>query len=157
MSPELSASVDRSDIPVCALPSGVLIVTESGAFGTIYAFLVTLIVYRMLAWRSFTAAVRQSVRATAMVMILIAGAFAYMLTFYRVPDRMVDLLTGVSENPVAILPMISVVLLLLGMDPLQFGIVLLVNLAILVAPMMITFVLAISLTLPNLLSPWDGG
>ena len=150
-----------------------------------------------------------------MVMILIAcaGAFAYMLTFYRVPDRMVDLLTGISENPIAILLMINVVLLVLGMimdmaalilictpiflpvaaslgmDPLQFGIMLLVNLglglctppvgsclfvgcavgrlpieqavrtiwpfyaAIFVALMLITFVPAISLTLPNLLSP----
>ena len=136
--------------------SGVFTVTESGAFGAIYAFLVTLVVYRALSWDSFRSAVRQSVRTTAMVMILIAcaGAFAYMLTFYRVPDRMVDLLTGITENPIAILLMINLVLLVLGMimdmaalilictpiflpvaaslgmDPLQFGIMLLVNLGL---------------------------
>ncbi|QIE55179.1 TRAP transporter large permease [Pikeienuella piscinae] len=193
--------------------SGVFTVTESGAFGTIYAFVVTLLVYRSINWETFKVAVRQSVRTTAMVMILIAcaGAFAYMLTFYRVPDKTVALLTGITDDPIMILLMINAVLLILGMimdmaalilictpiflpvasnlgmDPLQFGMMLMVNLglglctppvgaclfvgcavgklpiekavrtiwpfylAILVALMMITFVPAISLTLPRLL------
>jgi len=193
--------------------SGIFTVTESGAFGAIYAFLVTLLVYRAITWSNFRLAVRQSVRTTAMVMILIAcaGAFAYMLTFYQVPSKMVDLLTGFTDNPIMILLMINVILLILGMimdmaalilictpiflpvaaqlgmDPLQFGIMLLVNLglglctppvgsclfvgcavgklpieqavrtiwpfylAIFVALMLITFIPAISLTLPRLL------
>ncbi len=193
--------------------SGVFTVTESGAFGAIYAFLVTLLVYRSLTWASFKTAVVQSVRTTAMVMILIAcaGAFAYMLTFYRVPDQMVSLLTGITDNPILILLMINAVLLILGMimdmaalilictpiflpvahslgmDPLQFGIMMIVNLglglctppvgtclfvgcavgklpmeqavrtiwpfyiAIFVALMLITFIPAISLTLPGLI------
>ncbi len=193
--------------------SGVFTVTESGAFGTIYAFLVTLLVYRSLSWENFRIAVRSSVKTTSMVMILIAcaGAFAYMLTFYQVPSKMVALLTGITDNPILILLMINGVLLLLGMimdmaalilictpiflpvanslgmDPLQFGIMLMVNLglglctppvgsclfvgcavgklpiekavrtiwpfymAIFVALMMITFIPAISLTLPNML------
>ena len=194
--------------------SGVFTVTESGAFGVIYAFLVTLIVYRSLTWSNFKIAVNQSVKTTAMVMILIAcaAAFAYMLTYYRVPTKMVELLTGITENPIMILLMINAVLLLLGMimdmaalilictpiflpvatalgmDPVQFGMVLLVNLglglctppvgsclfvgcavgklpmekavrtiwpfylAIFVALMLITFVPAISMTLPNLVN-----
>lgn len=194
--------------------SGVFTVTESGAFGAIYAFLVTLIVYRSITVEKFKLAVVQSVRTTAMVMILIAcaGAFAYMLTFYRVPVLTVQLLTGLTENPILILLMINVVLLILGMimdmaalilictpiflpvantlgvDPYQFGMILLVNLglglctppvgsclfvgcavgklpmetavrtiwpfyiAILIALMLITFVPAISLTLPNLVA-----
>ncbi|MFD0908177.1 TRAP transporter large permease [Ruegeria arenilitoris] len=193
--------------------SGIFTVTESGAFGAIYAFVVTLVVYQSITWDKFCIAVASAVRTTAMVMILIAcaGAFAYMLTFYRVPHKTVDLLTGLTENPILILLMINAVLLLLGMimdmaalilictpiflpvanslgiDPLQFGMILLVNLglglctppvgsclfvgcavgklpmekavrtiwpfylAILVALMLITFVPAISLTLPGLL------
>ncbi len=193
--------------------SGVFTVTESGAFGAIYAFVVTLLVYRSLNWETFRIAVTQAVKTTAMVMILIAcaGAFAYMLTFYRVPDKTVELLTGLTENPILILLMINAALLVLGMimdmaalilictpiflpvatslgmDPLQFGMMLLVNLglglctppvgaclfvgcavgklpmevavrtiwpfyiAIFVALMMITFVPAISLTLPRLI------
>ncbi|MBT8424995.1 MAG: TRAP transporter large permease [Silicimonas sp.] len=195
--------------------SGVFTVTESGAFGAIYAFLVTLLVYRSITWETLKIAVVSSVRTTSMVMILIAcaGAFAYMLTFYRVPDKTVELLTGLTDNPILILLMINGALLVLGMimdmaalilictpiflpvanslgvDPYQFGMILLVNLglglctppvgsclfvgcavgklpmeqavrtiwpfylAILVALMLITFVPAISLTLPGLLDP----
>jgi tripartite ATP-independent transporter DctM subunit len=136
--------------------SGVFTVTESGAFGAIYAFVVTIIVYRELTWTKFVAAVMQSVRTTAMVMILIAcaGAFAYMLTFYRVPDLTVAFLTSLTENPVGILLLINAALLVLGMimdmaalilictpiflpvaqklgmDPLQFGMVLMMNLGL---------------------------
>jgi len=193
--------------------TGIFTVTESGAFGAMYALVVTVIVYRSLTWGTFRIAVINSVRTTAMVMILIAcaGAFAYMLTFYRVPTKTVELLTGLTDNPILILLLINVVLLLLGMimdmaalilictpiflpvmaalgiDPLQFGMILLVNLglglctppvgtclfvgcavgklpiekavrtiwpfylAIFVALMLITFVPAISLTLPALL------
>ncbi len=194
--------------------SGIFTVTESGAFGAIYAFVVTLLVYRTITVEKFRIAVVSAVRTTSMVMILIAcaGAFAYMLTFYRVPTKTVDLLTGLTENPILILLMINAVLLILGMimdmaalilictpiflpvansigvDPLQFGMILLVNLglglctppvgaclfvgcavgklpmekavrtiwpfylAILFALILITFVPAISLTLPQLIS-----
>ncbi len=193
--------------------SGVFTVTESGAFGTLYAFAVTIIVYRSLSWSSFKLAVRNSVRTTSMVMILIAcaGAFGYMLTYFQVPTIMTNFMLGVSDNPVAILLMINVMLLVLGMimdmaalilictpiflplavsigiDPIQFGMILMMNLglglctppvgaclfvgcavgkvpiekavrtiwpfyiAIFVALMLITFVPAISLTLPSLL------
>jgi len=193
--------------------SGIFTVTESGAFGAIYAFLVTIIVYRALPWEKFKLAVTNSVRTTSMVMILIActGAFAYLLTFYQVPEKMAAFLMGISDNPVIILLMINLMLLLLGMimdmaalilictpiflpiavsigvDPFQFGMILLMNLglglctppvgsclfvgcavgnvrledavktiwpfyiAILVALMLVTFIPAISMTLPNLL------
>ena len=193
--------------------SGVFTATESGAFGALYAFVVTMVVYRSITWTNFKLAVVQAVRTTSMVMILIAcaGAFAYMLTFFRVPNLTIEFLTGLTENAILILLMINAVLLLLGMimdmaalilictpiflpimntlgiDPLQFGMILLVNLglglctppdgaclfvgcavgklpmekavrtiwpfylAIFVALMLITFVPAISLTLPRLI------
>lgn len=194
--------------------SGVFTVTESGAFGTIYAFVVTIVVYRSLNWKNFKLAVRNAVRTTSMVMILIAcaGAFGYMLTFFQIPTKMTTFMLEVSDNPIAILLMINVMLLVLGMimdmaalilictpiflplaqsigvDPLQFGMILMMNLglglctppvgaclfvgcavggvpiekavrtiwpfymAIFVALMLITFVPAISLTLPGLIS-----
>ena len=75
--------------------SGIFTVTESGAFGTIYAALITFFAYRSLNWENFKIAVSRSVRTTSMVMILIAcaAAFAYMLSFYQVPNRMVGFLT----------------------------------------------------------------
>lgn len=193
--------------------SGIFTVTESGAFGTLYAFIVTIVVYRALTWENFKIAVINSVRTTAMVMILIAcaAAFAFMLTFFQVPSKMIAFMTGVSDNPLVILLMINLMLLALGMimdmaalilictpiflplaqsigvEPAQFGMILLMNLglglctppvgaclfvgcavgkvpieravrtiwpfyaAILVALMLVTYVPAISLTLPRLL------
>ena len=136
--------------------SGIFTVTESGAFGAIYAFVVTIVVYRELTWEKFRTAVRSAVKTTSMVMILIAcaGAFADILTFYRVPNLTVEFLTGLTDNPILILLMINLALLLLGMimdmaalilictpiflpvatslgiDPLQFGMILLVNLGL---------------------------
>lgn len=136
--------------------SGVFTVTESGAFGTIYAALVTLIVYRSLTWKNFRTAVARAVRTTAMVMILVAcaSAFAYMLTFYQVPSRMIGFMTSISNDPVMIMLMINLLLLVLGMimdmaalilictpiflpvvqsfgmDPLQFGMILMMNLGL---------------------------
>lgn len=136
--------------------SGIFTVTESGAFGTLYAFAVTLIVYRSLSWTAFKTAVLNSVRTTSMVLILVASAtaFAYMLTFYQVPSRMIEFMTGVTENPIVILLMINLMLLVLGMimdmaalilictpiflpvvislgmDPVQFGMILMMNLGL---------------------------
>ena len=130
--------------------------TESGAFGTLYAFVVTIVVYRSLTWESFKIAVINSVRTTSMVLILVAcaAAFAYMLTYYQVPTRMIEFMNGVSDNPIVILLMINVMLLILGMimdmaalilictpiflpvaiaigiDPLQFGMILMMNLGL---------------------------
>ncbi len=194
--------------------TGIFTVTESAAFGAIYAFLITIIVYRSLDWESFKLAVVNSVRTTSMVMILIgcAGAFAYMLTYFQVPTKMTGFMTGISDNPIVILLMMNVMLLVLGMimdmaalilictpiflplavsigvDPLQFGMILMMNLglglctppvgsclfvgcavggvpieravktiwpfyaAILVALILTTFVPAISLFLPSLLT-----
>lgn len=136
--------------------SGVFTVTESGAFGTLYAFIVTVFVYRQLTWANFKLAVVNSVKTTSMVMILIACAacFAYMLTFFQVPSKMIAFMTSVTDNPIAIMLMINLMLLTLGMimdmaalilictpiflpvaqaigvDPLQFGMILLMNLGI---------------------------
>lgn len=192
--------------------SGIFTVTESGAFGAIYALVLTAIAYRTLSWKSFRIAVVSSIKTTAMVMILIAFAssFAYLLALYQVPALLSNALTSISDNPLVILLMINIILLMLGMimdmaalilictpiflpivknlgmDPTQFGIMLLVNLglglctppvgtclfvgcavgkvriedavrtiwpfylAILTALVLVTYVPAVSLTLPSL-------
>ena len=136
--------------------SGVFTVTESGAFGAMYALVLTAFVYRSLSWEAFKTAVVNSVRTTAMVMILIgaANAFGYLLALYKVPELLSASLLAVSQNPVMILIMINLMLLLLGMimdmaalilictpiflpiareigmDPIQFGIMLMMNLGL---------------------------
>jgi tripartite ATP-independent transporter DctM subunit len=136
--------------------SGVLTVTESGAFGAIYAILVTALVYRELDWPAFRRAVLNAVRTTAMVMILVACAapFAFLLTIYRVPEELTGALALVSDNPLVILLMLNLILLALGMimdmaalilittpiflpvavglgmDPVQFGVMMMMNLGL---------------------------
>ncbi|WP_050524624.1 TRAP transporter large permease [Pseudorhodobacter wandonensis] len=136
--------------------SGVFTVTESGAFGAIYAVLLTKFYYRSLSWDAFMKSVTGAVRTTSMVMILIAFAssFAYLLALYQVPAELSNLLVSISDNPIIILLMINLILLILGMimdmaalilictpiflpiakglgmDPVQFGIMMLVNLGL---------------------------
>ncbi len=136
--------------------SGIFTVTESGAFGAIYALLLTFFVYRTLDWEGFKTSVVSAVRTTAMVMVLIgfASSFAYLLALYQVPDKLSEFILGISEEKVMVLLMINIMLLVLGMimdmaalilictpiflpivkdlgmDPTQFGIMLLVNLGL---------------------------
>lgn len=192
--------------------SGILTVTESGAFGAIYAIIVTGLVYRELKWASFKAAVVQSVKTTSLVMILVgcASAFSYLLALYNVPEMLTTGLMAISDKPVVIFLMLNLILLVLGMimdmaalilictpiflpvamqfgmDPIQFGIILMMNLglglctppvgaclfvgcvigkikiehavrtiwpfflALFVALMLVTYIPAVSLTLPSL-------
>ncbi|MCB8887841.1 TRAP transporter large permease [Vreelandella malpeensis] len=192
--------------------SGILTVTESGAFGAIYAIIVTGLVYRELTWASFKAAVVQSVKTTSLVMILVgcASAFSYLLALYNVPEMLTTGLIAISDKPLVIFLLLNIILLILGMimdmaalilictpiflpvamqfgmDPIQFGIIMMMNLglglctppvgaclfvgcvigkikiehavrtiwpfflALFVALMLVTYVPAISLTLPGL-------
>ncbi|WP_110650143.1 TRAP transporter large permease [Salinicola peritrichatus] len=136
--------------------SGILTVTESGAFGAIYAIVITGLVYRELRWEAFKAAVYQAVKTTALVMILVgcASAFSYLLALYNVPELLVGALTSISDNPYVILLLLNLLLLALGMimdmaplilictpiflpvaqqfgmDPIQFGILMMMNLGV---------------------------
>jgi tripartite ATP-independent transporter DctM subunit len=136
--------------------SGVFTVTESGAIGVAYALIITGFVYRELSWDGFIAAVKQSAKTTSLVMLLVgcASAYGYMLAFYRVPDELAYAITAITDNPIMVLLMINVMLLVagmimdmaalilictpiflplamqFGMDPIQFGMVLMMNLGL---------------------------
>ena len=136
--------------------SGVFTATESSAIAVIYAVAVTLVVYRSLDWSAFVTATLNAVRTTAMVLIVIgtAAAFGWLLALNQVPARLFALLSWISDNPYVILLLINLILLFLGtfmdmaplivittpiflpvvqklgMDPVQFGILLMINLGI---------------------------
>lgn len=136
--------------------SGVFTVTESGAIGAIYAILVSVLVYRSLTPQDFWTAVVRSIKTTGMVMVLIgcASAFGYMLALYQVPDVLANFISSISDNPIAILLMLNLMLLTLGMimdmaalilictpiflpivtsfgmDPVHFGIMMMMNLGL---------------------------
>lgn len=136
--------------------SGIMTVTESGAFGAIYAIAVTALVYRELTWEKFRQAVLVSVRITSMAMVLIAcaSAFAYLLTLNRVPELLASFVLSFSDSKFVILMLLNCTFLLLGMimdmaalilittpiflpivmdlgmSPIQFGIIMMMNLGL---------------------------
>jgi tripartite ATP-independent transporter DctM subunit len=101
-------------------------------------------------------AAMQSVKTTAMVLLIIGSAtgFGYVLAITQTPAHLAELITSISDNPIVVLLIINITLLLLGtfmdmaplivittpiflpivqkfgMDPVQFGIVMMLNLGI---------------------------
>ncbi|WP_375259703.1 TRAP transporter large permease [Citreimonas sp.] len=136
--------------------SGVFTASESSCIAVVYALAVTLVAYRSLSWTAFVETTLNAVRTTAMVLLVIgsAAAFGWLLAFLRVPAALVEGLQSVSDNPIVILLLINLCLLLLGtfmdmsplivittpiflpvaaafgVDPVQFGIILILNLGI---------------------------
>ena len=133
---------------------GVFTVTESAAIGALWAVVCTVLVYRELTWRGFVLSVAQSVRTTSVVMLLVstATAFAYMLALHRVPELLASAMLGFSDDPVILMLLINAALLVLGcimdmaalilictpiflpvatgigLDPVQFGMLVMMNL-----------------------------
>ncbi len=136
--------------------SGVFTATESSAIAVIYTILVSTLVYRSLGWNKFAEAAIQSVKITAMVLLIIgaATAFGYALAILETPTQLANLITTATDNPIIILLIINIMLLLLGtfmdmsplivittpillpvvqeigMDPVHFGIIMMLNLGI---------------------------
>ena len=136
--------------------SGIFTATESAAVATIYAFIITFFVYKDIHIREMKGILSNSLKTLAMVMAVIAtsSAFAYMMAYLKVPQLITETLLQISDNKFVILILINMILLLLGMimdmapliliatpillpvatsvgmDPIQFGIVMMLNLGI---------------------------
>ncbi|MBO6892672.1 MAG: TRAP transporter large permease [Roseibium sp.] len=136
--------------------SGVFTASESSCIAAVYALLVTTLAYRTMHWPEFVAATKAAVRTTAMVLLVIgcAASFGWLLAFLRIPAELVTFMKSVSENPLIILLMINILLLFLGtfmdmsplivittpiflpvatafgVDPVHFGVILVLNLGI---------------------------
>ena len=136
--------------------SGIFTASESSNIAVVYALVVTFLVYRTLTFAAFVDATKAAVKTTAMVLMVIgsAAAFGWLLAYLRVPTAVVDYLKSISENPIIIILLINVSLLILGtfmdmsplivittpiflpvataygLDPVQFGVILVLNLGI---------------------------
>ncbi len=136
--------------------SGVFTASESSNIAVVYALLVTALVYRSLPWAEFVEATKGAVRTTSMVLLVIgcAACFGWLLAYLKVPAQLVELLQSVSDNPIVILLLMNVMLLILGtfmdmsplivittpiflpvaqafgVDPVHFGVILVLNLGI---------------------------
>jgi len=133
--------------------AGIFTAVESASIAVVYAVIVTGVVYRHLQWDHFKAACTGAARTSGAVLFIIgcAGAFGWLMAYLQIPTAMVDLLQSITDNPILVLLMINIILLLLGtfmdmapliiictpiflplakaygVDPVQFGVILLLN------------------------------
>jgi tripartite ATP-independent transporter DctM subunit len=136
--------------------SGLFTPTESGAVACIYAYIITFFVYKDLPLSHSKIIFVKTFRTVSMVLFLIASsaAFAWILTYLKLPQLLADTLLTISDNPIIILLIINILLLILGspmdmaplilimtpilypivttlgVDPVHFGIILIMNLGI---------------------------
>ncbi|WP_085993629.1 TRAP transporter large permease [Oceanobacillus senegalensis] len=97
--------------------SGFFTVTESAAIGTLYAFIITFFVYRDIKLTKMGVILQRSFKTLAMVLFLIAAssAFGWLLALLRVPAMVSDALISISPNDAITVLLIVIILLLLGM------------------------------------------
>ena len=96
--------------------SGWYTATESAAVACVWAFAVTMFYYRDYKWSQLPILVHRTVKTVTIVMILIgfAAAFGHILTMLSLPLQISTFFTSLSDNPYMVLLAINVLLLILG-------------------------------------------
>ena len=135
---------------------GVFTATEAGAIAVLYTFVLSTVIYRETRLSELSAIILKATETTAIVMFLIGTSMAmsWLLAYENVPAIVASSLVALSDNPIMILLLINIVLLVvgifmdmtpavliftpiflpvamqLGISPLQFGIIMVLNLCI---------------------------
>jgi tripartite ATP-independent transporter DctM subunit len=136
--------------------SGVFTATESASIAVLWAFFVTMFIYRDYKWKDLPKLMHRTVKTVTIVMILIgfAASFGYIMTLMMIPLKITALFTALSSEPWVILLCVNIMLLALGtlmdmaplililtpillpvmktigVDPVHFGMIMMVNLGI---------------------------
>jgi len=140
-------------VVVVGVVGGVFTATESAAIAVIYSLLVSVFVYKGLDWKGVWKALDDCINTLSIVLILIStsSVFGYCLTLLHVPDKAANAITGVTTNPYILALLLNLILLVLGcimdmapiiliatpillpiatsigIDPVQFGIMMVLN------------------------------
>jgi tripartite ATP-independent transporter DctM subunit len=135
---------------------GIFTAVEAGAVACVWAFLVTMFIYRDYRWRDLPALVYRTLRTVAMVMTLIACASSvgYIMALTQMPAKITAFFLTISSDKYVILFLINILLLVLGclvdmapsilictpillpvvvnfgVDPVHFGMIMMLNLGI---------------------------
>jgi len=136
--------------------TGVFTANESESIAVLWAFFVTMFIYRDYKWRDLPKLIHRTVKTVTIVMMLIAFAasFGYLMTLMQIPLKVTEFFASVSSSRVVILMLINIMLLILGclmdmsplilictpvllpvvralgVDPVHFGMIMLLNLGI---------------------------
>ncbi|MDN2579490.1 TRAP transporter large permease [Aquibium sp. ELW1220] len=143
-------------IIVGGILSGAFTPTEAAIAACVWALFLGLVVYRTLSLRRFLRVSFDTIETTAVVLFIVASAsiFAWILASNRVPEHFAALVLTVSENPIIVLLLINLILLVVGcfletvaaitilvpvllpiavkvgVDPVHFGVIVVLNLMI---------------------------
>ena len=143
-------------IIIGGVTTGVFTATESAAIAAVYAFIITFFVYKDIKMLKMIDILRNSLTTIAMVVAIIAtsSGFAWMMSYLQVPTMITETLIGISDNPIVILLLVNLILLILGtimdmapliliatpillpvvtsigMNPITFGVVMMLNLGV---------------------------
>ena len=135
--------------------AGVFTATEGSAIAVVYALILG-IFYRNITWKSFWKIVVDSAKMSGMIVFLIgvSNIMGWVMAFTQIPQAISAALLGLTNNPIIILLIMNVILLIagtfmdvtpailiftplflpivktFGMDPIQFGLILVYNLCI---------------------------
>jgi tripartite ATP-independent transporter DctM subunit len=143
-------------IIVGGILTGAFTPTEAAIAACAWALFLGLVVYRTLTWRRFLRVSYDTIETTAVVLLVVAAAsiFAWILTQNRVPEKFASLILSMSDNRIVILLLINLILLIvgcfmetvaaitilvpvllpiameMGVDPVHFGVIMVLNLMI---------------------------
>ncbi len=143
-------------VVIGGIVAGWFTATEASAAAVVYTFVLSVLIYREISWRELPELLRESAAVTSVVLLLIAcsSALAWTLAYERLPENLSTALLAWSDNPIIILLMMNLILLIvgaflditpavliftpvflpvvreLGVDPVHFGIMMILNLSI---------------------------
>ncbi|WP_077210646.1 TRAP transporter large permease [Bacillus dakarensis] len=143
-------------IIIVGIRGGVFTATEGGAIISVYALIISMFIYKELKIKDLPKIFFEASVSTAVISIIIAATslFSWLLSSQQIPQQITTALLGVSDNPIVILLIINLLLLVVGMfldsspaimllapilgpvainmgvDPVQFGLVMVINLTI---------------------------
>lgn len=135
---------------------GVFTPTEAAAAAVCFALIIGVVVFRTITVEKLVTALRSSLLNTVVILLIISAAsvFGWVLTANRIPELISQVFVSISDNPLVFLLLINLLLLLVGMfletgaaitvlapiltpvalkmgiDPIHFGIVMIINLAV---------------------------
>ena len=142
-------------VVIGGIVAGIFTATEASAIAVIYTFILAGI-YREISWKDLSPIFLDTIKTSAIVLLLIATSIAmsWVMSYENLPQEISTALLSISENPIVILILINLILLFvgvfmdmtpavliftpiflpivtnLGMDPVHFGIVMILNLCI---------------------------
>ena len=143
-------------IVIGGIVAGYFTATEASAIAVLYTFILSVVVYKEVKWKEVPQILLDSSATTAIVMLLIAASMAmsWVMAYQNIPQNITAFLLALTNNPIVILMIINIILLAvgtfmdmtpavliftpiflpvvtsLGMDPVHFGIMMVLNLSI---------------------------